>query len=119
MAEQQNSEEKRIKIYCQWRGYTIRDFINRVHIRYTDKNKKKQSEDEMVNQLFDENKKAIFTQMSERDKEDFAFWKAKNKYPEPADRENIEDFENAIKDKMPKSENDLDKEMRKYQRFRR
>ena len=112
MAEQQNSEEKRIKIYCQWRGYTIRDFIKRVHIRYTDKNKKKQSEDEMVNQLFDENKKAIFTQMSERDKEDFAFWKAKNKYPEPADRENIEDFENAIKDKMPKSENDLDKEMR-------
>ena len=112
MAEKQNSEEKRIKIYCQWRGYTIRDFIRRVHIRYTDKDKENQSEDEMVKQLFDENKKAIFIQMSECDKEDFAFWKAKNKYPEPADRENVEDFENAIKDNMPESENDLDKEMR-------
>ena len=113
MADQQNSE-KRITIYCQWRGYNIRDFIKRVHIRYTDKDKADQTEDEMVQQLFDENKDYIYTQMSETDKEDYAFWKQKNSYPtrEDRSRDKIEDFENTIKDNLPKSGDDLDKEMR-------
>ena len=103
MADQQNSE-KRITIYCQWRGYNIRDFIKRVHIRYTDKDKADQTEDEMVQQLFDENKDYIYTQMSETDKEDYAFWKQKNSYPtrEDRSRDKIEDFENTIKDNLPK-----------------
>lgn len=93
-----------------WRGYTIKEFAQRVHIAYTDVDNQEDNIDDIAKNLFNLNKERIFNQMSDEEKRDWAYWDATGNYPTQQDKlkNKGKDFEDTIKDKYPTSADDLD-----------
>lgn len=103
----EQTENKYITLRLPWRGYTIKEFVQRAHIAYTDVNNKEDNVDDIAKNLFEQNKERIFNQMSVEEKREWAYWNATGKYTTELDKRR-KDFEDKIKDKYPTSANDLD-----------
>ena len=105
------NEVRYIPLYNQWRNYTLKDFVQRAHIFAANTDGSEKKIDDVVKDLFDYNKELIFSQMTEDDKKDFAFYKATGSYPDENDKSDRECFEQNVKDNYPTSADDLDKNM--------
>lgn len=106
----EQTEKKYRTLRLQWRGYTIKEFVQRAHITYTDVDNQEDNVDDVAKNLFEQNKERIFNQMSDEEKREWAYWDATGNYPTKQDKlkNGGKDFEDTIKDKYPTSADDLD-----------
>lgn len=100
-----------IPLYNQWRDFTLKDFVQKVHIFVAKPDGSEESVDDVVSDLFDYNKELIFSQMTDEDKRDFAFYKGSGSYPTSEDKDDKECFEEKVDGNYPTSSDDIDKDM--------
>ncbi len=115
MAEESNNKEEQVRwlpLFNQWRNFTLEMFAKKAHIFYASEDGTEKSMDEVVDNLFNDNKEIIFGYMSNEEKKDFGYWVATGKGQWPTDEDRAkDDYEKKASEKYPKSADDLDKGM--------
>lgn len=93
------------------KNQTVREFVERTHIFFTDPDHPEDKMDDVVKNFFKLNKERIFEQMDASAREDFSYYKSTGSYPTKEDREDEEKFEENACKNYPKSADDLDENM--------
>lgn len=93
------------------KNQTVREFVERTHIFFTDPDHPEDNMDDVVKNFFKLNKERIFEQMDASAREDFSYYKSTGSYPTKEDREDEETFEENACKNYPTSADDLDENM--------
>lgn len=93
------------------KNQTVREFVERTHIFFTDPDHPEDKIDDVAKNFFKLNKERIFEQMDASAREDFSYYKSTGSYPTKEDREDEEKFEENACKNYPKSADDLDENM--------
>lgn len=93
------------------KNQTVREFVERTHIFFTDPDHPEDNMDDVVKNFFKLNKERIFEQMDASAREDFSYYKSTGSYPTKEDRKDEETFEENACKNYPTSADDLDENM--------